>query len=391
LPPPAKSESPLEDSAMSTARRTSKRPLDRASQLRYARQIIELEARALSQLAGRLDESFCAGVAGLYGCRGSVITTGMGKAGMIAQKIAATLASTGTRSHWLHPAEAVHGDLGRIRADDVVLLFSQSGETEEVVRMLPSLSEFGVTMIAITARRSSTLGRAAGVVIELGALQEACEHGLAPSTSTTAMLALGDALALVTSRMREFGRADFARFHPAGSLGRQLSKVDEFMRPLAECRVAGEWLNVRKVFVEHSQTGRRTGAIMLVTRAGKLAGIFTDSDLARLFEHNRDAALDRPIREVMTASPSTVPAGSRMLDAVAIMAERKISELPVVDRRGRPAGLLDITDVVALFPEARSALAPDGPRLAALPDPQPNRKSKPRKAAGRGGRSRKVA
>lgn len=376
---------------MSTARRTNKRPLDRASQLRYARQIIELEARALSQLAGRLDASFCAGVAALYGCGGSVITTGMGKAGMIAQKIAATLASTGTRSHWLHPAEAVHGDLGRICADDVVLLFSQSGETEEVVRMLPSLSEFGVTMIAITARRTSTLGRAAQVVIELGALQEACEHGLAPSTSTTAMLALGDALALVTSRMREFGREDFARFHPAGSLGRQLSKVDEFMRPLGECRVAGEWLNVRRVFVEHSQTGRRTGAIMLVSRAGKLAGIFTDSDLARLFEHNRDAALDRPIREVMTASPATVPAGSRMLDAVTVMAERKISELPVIDRRGRPAGLLDITDVVALFPEARSALAPDGPRLAALSDVKPDQKSKRGKAAARGGRSRKVA
>lgn len=376
---------------MSTARRRSKSPLDRAAQLRYAREIIELEAGALSQLAGRLDESFCDGVAALFGCRGSVITTGMGKAGMIAQKIAATLASTGTRSHWLHPAEAVHGDLGRICADDVVLLFSQSGETEEVVRLLPSLSEFGVTMIAITARRTSTLGRAAQVVIELGALQEACEHGLAPSTSTTAMLACGDALSLVTSRMREFGRQDFARFHPAGSLGRQLSKVDEFMRPVKECRIADQSLDVRKVFVEHSQSGRRTGAIMLVTRGGKLAGIFTDSDLARLFEHKRDAAIDQPIREVMTARPATVPSGSRMLDAVAVMAERKISELPVIDRQGRPAGLLDITDVVALFPEARSALSPDGPRLAELTAAVSSRKSRRGSAPARGGRSRKVA
>ncbi len=376
---------------MSTARRVRKRPLDRPTQLRYAREIIHLEARALGQLAERLDASFCDAVRGLYQCRGSVITTGMGKAGMIAQKIAATLASTGTRSHWLHPAEAVHGDLGRIRAEDVVLLFSQSGETEEVVRLLPSLSAFGVHMIAITARRTSTLGRAAQVVIELGPLQEACEHGLAPSTSTTAMLACGDALALVTSRMREFGREDFARFHPAGSLGRQLSKVDEFMRPLADCRVAGQWLDVRKVFVEHAQTGRRTGAMMLVTRAGKLAGIFTDSDLARLFEHNRDAALDRPIREVMTPRPATVPSGSRMLDAVAIMAERKISELPVVDRQGRPAGLLDITDVVALYPEARSALAPEPPRLAQLPIEVPARKATGGKPNSRGGRSRKCA
>ncbi len=177
------------------------------------------------------------------------------------------------------------------------------------------------------------------------------------------MLALGDALALVTSRLRAFRREDFARFHPAGSLGRQLSKVEEFMRPLAECRLAPQSHAVRRVFVEHGHAGRRSGAIMLVNRAGKLAGLFTDSDLARLFEHKRDAALDRPIREVMTARPSTVPAGSMMLDAVAIMAERKISELPVIDGRGRPMGMLDITDVVSLFPEARLALpAPDGKR-----------------------------
>jgi arabinose-5-phosphate isomerase len=310
----------------------------------------------------------------------------MGKAGMIAQKIAATLASTGTRSHFLHPAEAVHGDLGRIRADDVLLVFSQSGETEEVVRLLPSLAEFGVRLIATTARRTSTLGRAAHAVVELGPLQEACGLGLAPSTSTTAMLALGDALALVTSRMRAFGREDFARFHPAGSLGRQLSKVDEFMRPLADCRVASQSDAVRRVFVDHSRAGRRTGAIMLVDRAGKLAGLFTDSDLARLFESKRDAALDRPIREVMTLRPSTAPAGSMMLDAVAIMAERKISELPVVDRRGRPQGMLDVTDVVALFPEAGAAGEVRAPRLAPL-----SAGSRPRKPSPPKTRSRRCA
>jgi arabinose-5-phosphate isomerase len=351
---------------MSTPRRASTESISRAAQLRYAREIIELEGRALAHLAERLDHEFCRAVDTLFRCRGSVIASGMGKAGLIAQKIAATLASTGTRSHWLHPAEAVHGDLGRIRSDDVVLLFSQSGETEEVVRLLPSLAEFGVPIVAITARRTSTLGRAAQVVIELGPLQEACEHGLAPSTSTTAMLACGDALALVTSRMRDFRREDFARFHPAGSLGRQLSKVDEFMRPLAQCRLAGQGIAVRQVFVEHVQAGRRTGAIMLVDKSGKLAGLFTDSDLARLFEHKRDAAIDQPIREVMTAQPCTVPLGSMMPDAVAIMAERKISELPVIDRRGRPAGMLDITDVVSLFPEARLALPADAmpPALA---------------------------
>jgi arabinose-5-phosphate isomerase len=379
---------------MALTRRARTIAITNAAQLRYARQIIELEGRALAQLAERLDGSFCRAVSTLFACRGSVIASGMGKAGLIAQKIAATLASTGTRSHWLHPAEAVHGDLGRIHADDVLLVFSQSGETEEVVRLLPSLSDFGVRIIAVTARSTSTLGRAAHVVIELGPLQEACEHGLAPSTSTTAMLALGDALALVTSRLREFRREDFARFHPAGSLGRQLSKVEEFMRPLAECRVASQAHHVRRVFVEHGSTGRRTGAIMLVGSSGKLAGLFTDSDLARLFEHKRDAALDRPIREVMTARPSTVPVGSMMLDAVEIMAERKISELPVIDGRGRPRGLLDITDVVSLFPEARLTLpappvqvkqtkqpAAAGPALAPFPAAASNTGRKPSRGA----------
>ncbi len=338
---------------MSMSRRASTDTTGAAEQLRYAREIIALESRALQNVARRLDGEFCRAVDALFACRGSVITSGMGKAGLVAQKIAATLASTGTRGHFLHPAEAVHGDLGRIRADDVVLLFSQSGETEEVVRILPPLAEFGVFLIGVTARHTSTLGRATDVTIELGPLQEACALGLAPSTSTTAMLALGDALALVTSRMRDFRREDFARFHPAGSLGRQLSKVEQFMRPPAECRVAPQWQSVREVFVEHARAGRRTGAIMLVDRAGKLAGLFTDTDLARLFEHKRDTALDRPIREVMIRGPATVPQGSMMADAVAIMAERKISELPVIDRHGRPCGMIDITDVVALFPEAR--------------------------------------
>jgi arabinose-5-phosphate isomerase len=342
---------------MSLPRRATSEPARPLDQLRYAREIIAAESRALANLAARLDGEFCRAVDLVFHCRGSVITCGMGKAGFIARKVAATLASTGTRSHYLHPAEAVHGDLGRVHADDLVLIFSQSGETEEVVRLLPSLAAFGVEIVAVTAHRDCTLARAAQVTITLGPLQEACTLGLAPSTSTTAMLALGDALALVASRMRDFRREDFARFHPAGSLGRRLSKVDECMRPPAECRVASQSRSVREVFVEQSRSGRRSGAIMLVDRSGKLAGLFTDSDLARLFEHNRDAALDRPIREVMTARPASVPQGSMMLDAIAMMAERKISELPVIDRRGRPCGMIDITDVVALFPEAGLAHA----------------------------------
>jgi len=320
-------------------------------QLGYARQIIQIESRALGQLANRLDGEFCQAVKLLHQCQGNVIVTGIGKAGVIGQKIMATLASTGTPSHWLHPAEAVHGDLGRIHREDVVLILSQSGETEEIVRLLPSLNELGVPILAITGQRTSSLGQAAIVTIELGNLQEACALGLAPTTSTTAMLAVGDALALVTSRMRCFGREDFARFHPGGSLGNKLSKVENHMRPLEHCRLASDDITVREVLVRVGKPGRRTGATMLVNAEGVLSGIFTDSDLARLFEQRRDKDLDGPIRNVMTPDPLRVQIGSMMIDAVAILVERKISELPVVDAADKPIGLIDITDVVALLPK----------------------------------------
>jgi arabinose-5-phosphate isomerase len=331
-------------------------------QLRFARHVILTESRALARLADRLDGEFCRAVELVHSCRGNVIVCGMGKAGLIGQKIMATMASTGTPSHCLHPAEAVHGDLGRVRRGDVVLMLSQSGETEEIVRLLPSLCEFGVPIVAITASTASSLGRAATVTVELGPLEEACSLGLAPSTSTTAMLALGDALALVVSQMRRFSREDFARFHPAGSLGSKLSRVEQHARPLGQCRVSSEEQTVREVLVGAAMPGRRTGATMLVDQQGCLSGIFTDSDLARLFEHHRDGELDHPISNVMTRNPLRVEVGSMMVDAVSIMAGRKISELPVVDADGKPVGLIDITDVVAMLPKeaapAESAAPP---------------------------------
>lgn len=321
-------------------------------QLSVAREVMQSESRAIAGVARRLDEGFCRAADCLYRCRGSAIVTGIGKAGLIGQKIMATLASTGTRSHFLHPAEAVHGDLGRVHGDDVVLVLSQSGETEEIVRLLPPLAAAAVPVIAITGNATSTLARAACAVIDLGPLEEACPLGLAPSSSTAAMLAVGDALALVVSRMKGFARDDFARFHPAGNLGLRLSKVQQHMRPLERCRVAPQEETVRQVLVHVSVPGRRSGATMLVDAAGRLSGIFTDSDLARLFEHHHDAALDAPINSVMTRDPLTVLHGSLMSDAVALMAQRKISELPVVDDDGRPLGLIDVTDVVGLFPQS---------------------------------------
>ncbi|HUT12877.1 MAG TPA: KpsF/GutQ family sugar-phosphate isomerase [Thermoguttaceae bacterium] len=326
-------------------------PRSPLEQLRYARQIIQTESRCLDRVARRLDGEFCRAADTIFRCRGNVIVSGMGKAGLVGRKIMATLASTGTPSHCLHPAEAVHGDLGRVHRDDVMLILSQSGETEEIVRLLPSLSELGAPILAITGCVESTLARAATVTIDLGPLEEAGTLGLAPSTSTTAMLAVGDALALVVSRMRNFGPEQFARFHPGGSLGRKLSKVEDHMRPLAQCRVASQEQTVRDVLVGVSMPGRRTGATMLVDRDGKLSGIFTDSDLARLFERRRESELDAPIGQVMTCRPLSVRLGSMMTDAVAMMARRKISELPVVDAEQRPLGLIDVTDVVGLFPQ----------------------------------------
>lgn len=326
--------------------------LDHASHeaIRYGREVVTLEARALEQLVERIDASFHAAVDTIRDCRGSVILTGIGKAGLIAQKLTATFASTGARAHYLHPAEAFHGDLGRLHADDVVLALSQSGETAEVLQLLPALRSLGVRLIAMTASAESTLGRAASIVLTLGRLEEACSLGLAPSTSTTAMLALGDALALVVSRLRGFTAEDFARFHPGGALGLKLSAVDDHMRPIEQCRLARANQTVREVVLCSTRPGRRSGAIMLVDDAGRLAGLFTDSDLARLIERRHEASLDQPVHTVMAKAPTSVTTGARMTAAIDILSERKFSELPVVDRLGRPIGMIDVTDVVALLP-----------------------------------------
>ncbi len=328
-------------------------PLGRFEQLRLAREILRAEAAAVESLAASLGEPFCDAVRLLASCQGSVLVSGMGKAGLVGQKIAATLASTGTRSHFVHPAEAVHGDLGRIGPSDVLLVLSFSGRTEEIVRLLPTIEQLRVPLLAMTGRTDSPLARAATVTLPVEIPREACPLGLAPSASTTAMLALGDALALVVSRHKGFTADDFARFHPGGSLGMKLAYVEQAMRPVAECRVAHADQSVREALVHESRPGRRTGAIMIVDSSGRLAGIFTDSDLARLLERKRDEAIDGPIAAVMTASPTTVSLGTRLAAACEILADRKISELPVVDEEHKPVGLIDITDLVGAMPEAK--------------------------------------
>ncbi|MBI3410678.1 MAG: KpsF/GutQ family sugar-phosphate isomerase [Planctomycetes bacterium] len=318
--------------------------------LAYARAIVRGEAAALQQVADRLDESFLQAVELIFGCPGRVCITGTGKSADVGQKIAGTLNSTGTRAYVLDATRAVHGDLGMLHQHDVVLALSHSGESEEIVRLLPSFKQLALALIALTSNGQGTLAHQADVALVVGPLEEVCPLGLAPSTSTTAMIAVGDALAFVLSQMREFTHEDFARFHPAGSLGRKLLKVDAIMRQGDSLRLAHIEETVREVFAHSRRLGRRTGAVMLTDHDGKLCGLFTDSDLARLFEQRRDAALDRAIAEVMTPEPFHVAAGARVIDALEIFKERKISELPVVDLAGRPIGLLDITDLIGLMP-----------------------------------------
>lgn len=324
-------------------------PADGPRAIDYARQILLAEAAALRDVADRLDESFDRVVDVLAGCPGRVAVSGVGKSADVSGKIVGTLNSTGTRAYFLDPTKAMHGDLGMVAPDDVALVLSHSGESEEIVRLLGPLADLASAVIGITGNGSSTLARVATAALVYGPVVETCPLTLAPSTSTTVMLALGDSLAFVLSDRRRFSAEEFARYHPAGSLGRQLTRVEVVMRRGPDLRLASADETVRQVFAAHSRgSGRRTGAVMLTDASGRLCGLFTDSDLARLFERHCDAAVDRPVREVMTANPLTVPVGTRVAEALDLMRRCKISELPVIDADGRPAGLLDITDLIGL-------------------------------------------
>jgi arabinose-5-phosphate isomerase len=316
----------------------------------FAREVLRIEAEALERVRDRLGESITRAADLIYRCSGSVIVTGMGKAGLVGQKLAATLASTGTRAFPLHPAEAVHGDLGRIRKGDVIIALSQSGETEEVLRLVPAIRRLGACLIAITERAGSTLGRAADLCVALGPVEEACPLGLAPSASTTVLMAVGDALALLVSRMRDFTADDFALLHPAGNLGRKLARVEEVMRTGLQLRRAHVEETVRSVFVRLAGPRRRSGAVLIEDDESRLLGIFTDSDLARLFEKRREAELDRPIGEVMTPDPYAIRVGASLAEAIELLKVHKISELPVVDRGEHLVGLIDVTDLIGLAP-----------------------------------------
>jgi len=309
-----------------------------------ARRALTIEARALEALPARLGAAFAQACRICLGCHGRLVVTGMGKSGHIAGKIAATLASTGTPAFFLHPAEAGHGDLGMITRQDAVLALSNSGETPELVLLLPHLKRLAVPLIVMTGKSESTLARAATVALDVGVPEEACPMNLAPTASTTAMLAMGDALAVAVLEARGFTRADFARAHPGGALGRRLLlHVEDLMRTGdAVPRVAPD-ARLSAGLIEMSRKG--LGMTVVVDRGDRIVGVFTDGDLRRALDRQIDVH-STLMSAVMTASPKTIGPRELAAEAVHLMEVHRITALPVSDAHGRLVGALNVHDLL---------------------------------------------
>jgi arabinose-5-phosphate isomerase len=312
--------------------------------LRRAKEVLRIEAQAIQRLIPRLGRGFEQAVNLLVGCKGRVVVTGMGKAGVIGQKLSATLASTGTPSLWIHPADAVHGDLGRVTKDDCVVVLSNSGETPEITQLLPVMKQIGTRLIAITGNVRSSIARHSDAVLDTSVKREACSLNLAPTASTTAMLAMGDALAVVVAERRGFKEQDFALFHPGGQLGRRLLlRVRDLMRTHEANPVMRGRAKVKEVLL--AITKARAGCASIVDRKGRLIGIFTDGDLRRHLRTSPNL-VEATVQDVMTKTPKTIAADRLAAEALRILREHKIDELVVVDGKHRPIGLLDVQDLL---------------------------------------------
>jgi arabinose-5-phosphate isomerase len=312
--------------------------------IRRARQVLDIEAKAVSNLKKNINRDFQKATQLILSSKGRIVVTGMGKAGIIGQKLSATLSSTGTPSLFVHSAEAIHGDLGRVTGEDVVIILSNSGETEEIKKLLPILKKIGAKIIAITGNLKSILARYSDVVLNTAVKKEACPLGLAPTASTTAMLAMSDALSVCLLELRGFKEKDFAFYHPGGLLGKRLLlKVEDIMRMGPANPVVSENQRISSVLFKITRV--RAGSATVVNKKGKLIGIFTDGDLRRHLERDPDLT-KRKVKEVMTKNPITV--GPQMLAAqvLRILQEKKIDEVPVVDKNKRPIGLLDVQDLL---------------------------------------------
>jgi arabinose-5-phosphate isomerase len=310
-----------------------------------ARRVLAVEAQGLTALAEALDDRFAEAVGRLAGASGRIVVSGMGKSGHVGRKIAATLASTGTPALFVHPAEASHGDLGMIVAGDAVLALSNSGETPELAALIAHAKRFSLPLVAITGRAESTLARAADVALILPAVPEACPMGLAPTTSTTMQLALGDAIAVALLTRRGFTAADFRIFHPGGKLGAQLSLVRDLMHGPAELPLAPGTMPMEAAIV--AMTARRFGCLGVQDAEGRLVGIITDGDLRRALEAwGGEGLMRRTVGEVMTRSPRTIGPDALAVEALREMNARAITALFVVDGDGRPIGILHIHDLL---------------------------------------------
>jgi arabinose-5-phosphate isomerase len=311
--------------------------------LELARKVLEIEARAIGALAERLDEQFNRAVEALLSCPGRVVVAGMGKSGLIGQKISATLSSTGTPSFFLHPAEALHGDLGRMVSGDVLLALSYSGETEELLRLLDTVKRLGIALITLTGSPDSTLGRASDVVLDVSISREACPLGLAPTASTTAMLAMGDALAMALLQRRGFSEDDYAVLHPGGDLGVRLRRVQDVMHTGDQVPVVRPNSLMPDVIYQMSRKG--LGLAIVVEEGGRLAGFISDGDLRRFLGRAGNQALEHRAADCMTRSPVTIGAKDLATQALNIMEARRITALPVLGADGTLAGVVHIHDL----------------------------------------------
>ena len=318
-------------------------PARKNTSQQIAREVLRAEAAAIMGLVPRLNADFDRAVDLIAACRGRIVVTGMGKPGLIGAKISATLASLGVPSLFLHPAEAVHGDLGRVTQEDVIIAISNSGQTEEITRLLPLIKKIGSALIAMTGNPKSELARHSDLILNVGVKKEACPFNLAPTASTTATLAMGDALSLAVLIKRGFKIEDYAFYHPGGSLGKKLLQVKDLMRMGEQNPIVTEGTAVKDVLLLITRS--RAGSANIVDKRRRLVGIFTDGDLRRHMDSGIDI-LRRPVQEVMTKDPVTITRRQLAVEALKILKEKKIDELPVVDERHRPVGLLDVQDLL---------------------------------------------
>ncbi len=317
-----------------------------ADVLAFARQVLDVEANAVLSVKDRLGETFEQMIGLLFACSGQIVITGMGKPGYIGQKLSATLASTGVPSIFLHPAEAVHGDLGRVSGRDVVIALSNSGATEELLRVLPALRRIGAKIVAITGDPGSALAKGSDLVLDIGRIDEACPMGLVPTASTAALHAVGDAIAMTLMKLRQFSSEEYAVFHPGGKLGRSVMRVFEVMRAGDSNPVVRDTSPLHEAVVVMTNTPGRPGATNVVDKSGRLVGIFTDGDLRRLVERGQ-TDFGASVRSVMGKRPRCISPDELVLSAAALMREFSVDQLPVVDAEGKPVGLLDVQDLLA--------------------------------------------